>query len=231
MQEWIEQSLGAGTVSVPVVAAAFVFGLLGAVSACCNVVVIGAIAGYSGSQSEKRNTRDILVRGLFFMLGAIIALGALGAVTGFISQTVGALAERYWRLFAGFVLVAFGLLSLNLVRFKLPKFGSAETAPTGFVKAMVYGLAIGGGTTACTAGCNPVLAVVLGAVALQGRTSAGAVILAVFAVGYSLPLAGVMVGLELGFSKLASVLQKFATAIRVVAGVMLIGFGIYLLGT
>lgn len=234
MQEWIAQILETPTLSLTVLAAAFLLGLLGAVSSCCGLPVIAAIAGYSGSQVNRTRRRDVWVAGLAFMAGTIIALAAIGAVTGFVSQTVGSTLGKYWQLFAGLVMVVFGLAALGFLpfRLRLPKFGSAAGAmPDGTGKAMMYGLAIGGGTSACAAGCSPVLPVVLGVVALQGRAWWGAVILSAFAIGYSLPLAGGLVGLSLGFEKLGSIIRRFGSAIKIVAGLLLIGVGFYLLAT
>ena len=232
MQEWISQTLQSPTLGLTVLLAALLLGLVGAVTSCCNLAVIAAVAGYSGTQSEKRNRRDILIGGLFFMLGAFVALATLGAVTGLVSQTVGSTLGVYWKLFAGLVMVLFGLATLKLIPFKLPKFGSTTgTMPGGTAKAMVYGFAVGGGITACSACCNPALFVALGMATLQGRTVWGAAIMAAFAVGYSLPLTGAVVGLGFGFGKLGSVTRKLAPAINATAGILLIAVGFYLLAT
>ena len=164
------------------------------------------------------------------MIGTIVALAGLGAITGFVSQTIGSAMGVYWKIFAGLVMVLFGLVSLDLLPFALPTFGSGVALySAGPTKAIVYGLALGGGTTACSVGCNPVLPVVLGVVTLQGQTWWGGLILGAFAIGYSLPLAAGLVGLGYGFSKLTSVLQRFAPAIKYGGGVVLIGVGFYLL--
>lgn len=232
MQEWIAQTLQSPTLGPTVLTAALLLGLIGAVTSCCNWAVIAAVAGYSGMESEKRNRRDILIGGLFFMLGAFVALAILGALTGLISQTVGATLGVYWKLFAGLLLVFFGLATLQLLPFRLPKFGSATgVKPEGSVKAMIYGFAIGGGVTACSACCNPALFVALGMATLKGQIAWGAAVMAAFAVGYSLPLGAAVVGLGFGLGKLASLTNKFASAVKLVAGILLIGVGFYLLIT
>jgi cytochrome c biogenesis protein CcdA len=206
MQEWISQTLQSSTLGLTVLPAALLLGLIGAVTSCCNLAVIAVVAGYSGTESEKRSRRDILVGGLFFMLGAFVALAILGAVTGLISQTVGSTLGVYWKLFAGLAMVLFGLATLRLLPFKLPRLGSASgTMPKGTVKAMVFGFVVGGGITACSACCNPALFVALGMATLKGQTAWGAAVMAAFAVGYSLPLGAAVVGLGLGFGKLGSV--------------------------
>jgi cytochrome c biogenesis protein CcdA len=77
--------------------------------------------------------------------------------------------------------------------------------------------------------CNPILPVALAVTTLQGHTLWGAAILAVFSIGYSLPMAGVLVGLGLGFRRLTSVLQTINPIIQKGAGVLLIVLGFYLL--
>ena len=230
MQEWINQTLGSPGISLTVLAAVLLFGLVGAVSSSCNLAVIGAIVGYSGTLNGKGKRRDILLGGLFFMVGTIIALAVLGAVAGFISQTVGASVGGYWKFFAGLIMVVFGLASLNFIPFRLPKFtSSGRVMPTGAGKAMVFGLVAGGGSTACSVGCNPVLPIALGAATLQGNTVWGAAILTAFAVGYSLPLAAGLIGLSFGFGRLTSGARRFVPGIKIASGVLLIGVGFYLL--
>ncbi|GAG33374.1 unnamed protein product, partial [marine sediment metagenome] len=157
MLEWISQYLQTPTFGLSVLPAAFLLGLVGSVTcSCCNLAVIGVVAGYSGSLSEQAKRLDIVFGGLFFMLGTIIALGILGAVAGFVSQTAQASLGTYWKLFAGLVMVVFGLITLGLFPFRLPRFGSPTgTMPRGFTKAMVFGLVVGGGATACSLCCNP----------------------------------------------------------------------------
>lgn len=232
MQEWITRTLETPTFSSASLLAAFLLGLLGAMTPCCSGVTIGAIAGYSGSVGEKGNRRDILLGGLSFMLGTILALVALGAIAGLVSQTAGATLGKYWKIFAGFFTVLAGLACLRLLPFDLSRWGSVVGTPRGRgVGALAWGLAIGGGAVACTACCNPALFVVLGMTALQGRAVLGIVIMAAFAVGYSLPLAAAVVGLSLGFSKATAAMRRLEPAVRATSGVALIAVGFYLLAT
>jgi cytochrome c biogenesis protein CcdA len=55
------------------------------------------------------------------------------------------------------------------------------------------------------------------------------VLMAAFGVGFSLPLAAILLGVSLGKASLK--LRKADGAIRAVAGVLLVGAGLYLLGT
>lgn len=229
MLEWVRQVLEAPQLGVAALPAAVLLGAFGAASSCCSAPALGVIAGYSGTR-EGADRRSTVVAGLFFMLGTVIALAVLGAVAGFVSQAAGTVLGRYWRVFAGLAAIFFGLAALNLVPFKLPKFGSRGGTPhRGLLGAAAFGLVVGGSATTCTVSCNPVLAVALGVATLQGHTLWGAAILASFAAGFSVPLAAILVGLSLGRSALKA--KKVATAVRIAGGVLLVGAGFYFLVT
>ncbi len=99
----------------------------------------------------------------------------------------------------------------------------------GAAGAVVYGLAVGGATTACSVCCNPLLPAAVGAAALKGAPVLGAAMLGVFALGYSLPLAAGMVGIGFGLGRLGVVAQRIMPVVHVGFGLLLIGVGFYLL--
>jgi cytochrome c-type biogenesis protein len=236
MFEWIQQVLDTTTPGLSVLPAALLLGFLGSVTSCCNFALVGAIAGYSSSLSEHGERKRILIAGLSFMLGTFIALAALGAVTGFIGKVAGESLGIYWQLFAGLIMVFLGLASLDLLPFSLPRFiatnnSNVTVKQRGFWSSMLYGLAVGGGATTCSMCCNPVLPAMLGYTTLQGGIAWGTAVLGMFAVGYSLPLALGLVGLGLGLGKLRSIAGKATPIVRIVAGMILIGVGFYLLAT
>ncbi len=229
MLEWVQQVLGspAGAAALPVV---FILGVAGSVTSCCTLPVLGAVAGFSGSLGSDR--RDVLLCGMSFLVGTVLALSVMGAVTGFIGQVAGAALGTYWKLAAGLIIVFFGLVSLGMVPFRIPGFGlRTPVRRRGFASTMIYGLAVGGGTTTCSVGCNPLLPLVLGYTTVEGSAAWGAALLFVFALGYSLPLAAALVGLGLGLRKLGHVVSRAAPVVRIAAGVVLIVVGFYLLAT
>jgi cytochrome c-type biogenesis protein len=91
------------------------------------------------------------------------------------------------------------------------------------------GLFLGGGVAACSLPCNPGIFIVIGASVLMGKLVWGMVLMAAFAVGFSLPLAAILFGVS--FGKASIKFGKADTAIRRVAGVLLVGAGLYLLAT
>ena len=82
MVAWLTEIFKSSVFSPAVFPAAFLLGLVGSAASCCNLPVLGAIAGYSGSFGPDGNRRALLLTALFFMLGTIAAFAALGAVSG-----------------------------------------------------------------------------------------------------------------------------------------------------
>jgi len=101
----------------------------------------------------------------------------------------------------------------------------------GLAGSMVYGLAIGGASTACSACCNPVLPVALWLSTVQGSVLLGAGMLGLFAIGYSLPLALGLVGIGMGIKKISRLSERFGSSMRYTAGAVMIGVGFYMLAT
>lgn len=231
MLEWMKAVLSAPEFSVAVLPAAFLLGLFGSASSCCTPAVLGVLAGYSGSNESGKRRATMLI-GVFFLIGTVLAVTALGAVAGFVSQFAGSTMGWYWQIFAGSIAVIFGLVVLDLVPFKLPSLRITENPNVkGPIGASLFGLAVGGMSATCVISCNPLIALPLGAAVLQGTMGWGAVILASFAIGYSLPFAAILVGLSAGFGKLKDLSQRAAPAIRTVSGVILVVAGFYLLAT
>jgi len=232
MVPWIEHLLAADAVSVAIFPAVFLLGLLGAVSSCCSLPVLGAVAGYAGARGAAQGRHEVFWVAGAFMAGTMVSLAALGALTGFASQMAGSALGTWWRFAAGLLLVGFGLASFGLVPLRLPQFRvGSRTLGHGVLSAIVYGLVVGGASTACSVGCNPLLGMVVGAAALRGATGMGALIFAVFALGFSLPLAAGLVGIGLGLGRISQVTTRLLPAIRIAAGVLLLGVGFYLLAT
>lgn len=230
MREWIDQTLQSPTLGISVLLASFALGLVSSVvSACCSIPLFGAVVGYSGMQNGGSRRADLLST-LFFTLGSIAALVILGCMAGFIGQVAQSSLGKYWKLFAGFVAIIFGLGALKVLPFKLPQRTSGSRAHArGLFGAAVFGLVMGGGISICSLCCNPGIFVVLGVVILQGYSLWAMMILIAYALGFSLPLAGIMLGVS--FGKMALKARKAEEAIRIVAGVLLISAGFYFLAT
>ena len=221
------QSASMGPAAVPL---AFLLGLVSAVaSACCTLPAMGMLVAYSGTR-EDVNRRTALASAISFMVGTTLALIVLGFVAGFVGQAAQALLGRYWKVFAGLIAIVLGLAALKMLPLKLPQLArrtEARSSSQGVLGVAVVGLLMGGGVAACSLPCNPGIFIVLGAAVLQGHALWGMVLMAAFGIGFSLPLSAILFGVSFGKASIKA--QKVEAAIRVVAGVLLVGAGFYLL--
>lgn len=223
------QSASLGPAALPL---ALLLGLVSALaSACCTLPAMGMLVAYSGTR-EDANRRTALVSAISFAIGTTLALMVLGLVAGFVGQAAQALLGGYWKLFAGVTAVVLGLAALKLLPLKLPQLvRTTETRSTvqGMLGTVVVGLLMGGGVAAASLPCNPGIFIVIGASIMMGHIFWGMVLMAAFGVGFSLPLGAILFGVAFGKASLKA--QKAEAAIRVIAGVLLVGTGFYLLAT
>jgi cytochrome c biogenesis protein CcdA len=209
---------------------ALVLGVVSAVtSACCTLPALGILVGYSGAQAND-SRKAAVKKALFFTLGTIVSLMIIGGIAGFVGQVAQNSLGRYWKVFAGVVAVFLGLAALKLLPFKL-SLGKFESVGNrlGRTGAVLAGLILGGIVAASSLPCNPGIFIVIGAAILQGEVLWAALMLAMFAIGFSLPLGAVLLGVSL--SKISLAAKGADTAIRWVAGAVLVIAGFYFLVT
>ncbi len=223
------QAASMGPASLPL---AFLLGLVSAVaSSCCTLPAMGVLVAYSGTR-ESTNRRTAFTSAVWFLIGTTLALIVLGLVAGLVGQTAQAFLGRYWKIFAGLIAVLVGLVTLSLLPLRLPTRVQKEGGsyrPDAKMGAALGGLFLGGGVAACSLPCNPGIFIVLGASVLLGQVVWGMVLMAAFAVGFSLPLSAILFGVSFGKASLKA--QKADAVIRAVAGVLLVGAGLYLLAS
>ena len=200
-----------------------------ATSACCTLPALGLVVGYSGAEASV-SRKAATTATLFFMLGTIVSLMILGAVSGFVGQVAQSALGRYWRVFAGIVAIFMGLVSLKLLRLRLSR-GEAGSAgrKLGRIGPVLAGLVLGGIVAVSSLPCNPGIFIVIGAAILQGAVVWASLLLGMFAIGFAVPLGGVILGISLGRASIAA--KGADRAIRWIAGLILIAVGFYFLIT
>ena len=232
MLKAITDALQAASMGPAALPLAFLLGLVSAVaSVCCTLPAMGMLVAYSGTR-ESINRRMAFTSAVWFLIGTTLALIVLGLVAGLVGQTAQAFLGRYWRVFAGAVAVLLGLATLKLFPIRLPTRVQRDGSPSpsdAKMGAALGGLFLGGGVAACSLPCNPGIFIVLGASVLLGRMVWGMVLMAAFAVGFSLPLSAILFGVSLGKASIKA--QKVDAASRAVAGALLVGAGLYLLAS
>lgn len=200
-----------------------------ATSACCTLPALGIIVGYSGSQTND-NRKAAVRTVLLFTLGTIVSLMIIGGIAGFVGQVAQVTLGRYWKIFAGVVAVFLGLAALKLLPFEL-SLGRFEAIKKKLAnsRAVLTGLILGGIVATSSLPCNPGIFIVIGAAILQGNIVWAALMLAMFAIGFSLPLGAVLLGISL--SKVSLAARGADRVIRWAAGGILIAAGFYFLIT
>lgn len=208
----------------------FALGLVSAAaSTCCTLPALGVLVGYSGGRADT-SRKAAFKTAVFFVLGTIISLMIIGGIAGFAGHVSQGVLGRYWKLFAGVAAIMFGLATLKLLPFNL-SFGSKDKAMSGSFKygTLIAGFLIGGVIAVTSLPCNPGIFIVLGAAVLQGQVIWAIGLLSMFAVGFSLPLGAVLLGVSLG--KTTAFAARADAAIRWASGVILLVVGFYLLVT
>lgn len=205
--------------------------LLGVVSAassaCCTLPALGILVGYSGARTNE-NRKTAVRTALLFTAGTIIALMIIGGIAGFVGQVARVTMGNYWKIFAGVVAVFLGLAALKLLPFEL-SLGRFEAVKSRLAKsgALLTGLILGGIVAASSLPCNPGIFIVIGASILLGNILWAMLMLAMFAIGFSLPLGAILLGISL--SKVSLAASGADKVIRWTAGAVLIVAGFYFL--
>jgi cytochrome c biogenesis protein CcdA len=171
---------------------------------------------------QDLSRKRLLAVPFFIMLGSIVILVILGLVASFAGLTIQKSLGKYWSYFIGVVCILVGLFVLGAIKvptsIRIPKIKQK-----GFIGSFLFGLCIGGVMGLGSSCCFPALPIVLTYAAIQGRPIHGALIMASFAIGQSIPLFAI--GL------FSNVLGKFSgrwsVHVRRIAGALLLCSGIY----
>ncbi len=232
MNTWIHQVLSNEQATITVLIAVFLMGIISVVTCGCNFAILGVVAGYSGASSHAEKSKTVWLRGIAFLLGGIISMAAIGALFGYASELISDSFGNYWKIAAGLIAILFGLYSMNLLPFNIPGISIKENkARQGIFSAILFGLAIGGLSTALNSCCNPIFPVILAASFVKGSALWGLMMLTSFALGYGLPLAAAIVGFGLGLGKISKTLSIVGTIMAYIGGITLLVLGFYLLIT
>jgi cytochrome c-type biogenesis protein len=207
------------------IAFAFAAGILSFLSPCVLPLIpsyLSLIGGVSVHELKEGHRSRILRRTVLFVLGfsvIFIALGVLFSGTGgFLSG-----ATQIMNIAAGSLVIVLGL---NFI-FNFWKFLNFEkrlhiSSPTGWVGALLLGMAFGAGWTPCV---GPILASILFLAGSSGQVLQGTLLLAVYSLGLGLPfvLAGVFFS---QFLRQKEHLKRHFEALRIASGAFLVFIGL-----
>jgi cytochrome c biogenesis protein CcdA len=232
MEAWIKSFLESGQSGFLVLVAVFFLGMSAVLTCACNYAIFAMVAGYSGTLSAEEKSKSALPGGIAFLAGAVISMALMGALFGYAGHLLSASSGNWWKIATGLICVFFGLWSMDFLPFKIPSIGVGKRKPKpGILPAIIFGLTVGGISTAFNSCCNPVFPVILAASFIKGSTIWGLMMLTLFALGYAFPLALGFTGIRWGLGKLAAPAGKLSRIIPFTGGIVLVVTGLYFLLT
>lgn len=232
MDAWIRSLLDSGQSGILTLIAVFFLGMSAVVTCACNYALFAVVAGYSGSFSHNEKSKSAISGGIAFLAGAVISMALMGALFGYAGRLMGESSGNWWKISTGLICIFFGLWAIDFLPFRMPaiKAGKGKPKP-GTLPAIIFGLTVGGISTAFNSCCNPVFPVILAASFIKGSTVWGLLLLTVFALGYAFPLALGFTGIRWGLGKLSGPAGKLSKIIPYVGGAILVLMGFYFLLT
>jgi len=233
VETWIQEVLNSESTKIITIAAVFFLGIASVFLCACNISVIGILTAYTGTIGTSGKTNKIIFStSLFFLLGMLVSMTAIGGIIGFASEYINITMGVYWKVFAGLIAIFFGAFTLDLIPFKIPGFNLAnQTLPKGIFSSFIFGLTIGGLSLACSSCCNPVFPLVMAVTFVKGSILWGILLLFSYALGYGLTLACITLLVSLGLGKMSNTFRNFGTYLKYVAGIIMLIIGFYLLLT
>jgi cytochrome c biogenesis protein CcdA len=209
----------------PAVVAVFFGGVTTALNPCVLAMVpllMSVVAGDRETTTMKRS----LIFSLFFVLGLALTFTALGLVSALMGRMFGDVG-KFWKFAVAGVCLLMGLHLLGAIKWNLPVPAGIRVKKQGNIGAFLLGLLFGVVSTPCAV---PILAVLLAFVAEKGNVLYGGFLLFVYALGHSalVLVAGTSVGAAKGLLG-SKGLRKAHSVVQKVAGVLIIGIGLYFL--
>jgi cytochrome c-type biogenesis protein len=191
---------------------------LASIASPCVLPVVPIIV--TGTERDHRH-RPVLI-----VFGLSLSFIAMGVVTSLFGGAVAGMMPLLEKM-AGVVVILFGVLMLCDInvfkRFTL--FSRIRISNDGRWSGLVLGLTLGLVWIPCV---GPMLSGVLAMVASDGRLASGVILLAIYSLGFAIPmlLAGYATQ---GMRSRFQAVSRHQLAVRVFSGLLLVGFGIYIL--
>jgi cytochrome c-type biogenesis protein len=202
---------------------AFSVGLLASFSPCVLPLYPGFLAYLSGGQWAT-SSRHRYFLGFFVLAGVLVMMLALGALIALLTISIGA-ALRWVVPLSDAVIIGLGvLLIVNINPFKaLPQI-KIPALRHPFANAFVYGLLYGPLTLPCS---GPLIVSIFALSLSVGDALSRMSVFLWFGLGFGLPLL-ILSFLAGGLQRqMTQMLARHAHQINLIAGLMLVGIGIY----
>jgi cytochrome c-type biogenesis protein len=212
-------------------AVAFSGGLVSFFSPCVLPMVPVYLASLYGPgiyETEKRINLQVFLHSLCFVIGFTVVYTLLGAIVGLTGYAVIPDYNLLAKIAGGF-LIFFGAVILASTRVSWLNYEKHLSTwggkTTGYLRSFLIGAAFSISWTACV---GPVLASVLAIAATQETAWEGAYLLVIYSLGLGLPFLIIGVAFDF-FTPLLKKIQRYATVVRIISGLLLIIIGILIL--
>ncbi len=207
--------------------ACFLGGIISSASPCV-LAMIPLVIGYVGGYAEGSQKKAVQYS-LVFTLGLTITFTVLGIIAGAMGRLFGDVGS-FWNYVLPPVAILLGLQLLGAFKFIKLNIGISQRflpKQKALLGALLMGLFFGIVASPCA---TPVLAVILTFAAIQKQIAYSGGLLLAYAVGHWVLILGA--GISTGFAQRvleSKGISNFSSYSKKVAGVILIGTGIYLL--
>lgn len=189
-----------------------------------NPVSFAAIPVMLAYVTKAHEKKRALMMGTAFVLGMIFIHVFLGVAAALGGDWVQSVMGRFWGVILGPVLIVLGILWPGWIKIRMPWFGMKGRSAVSLWGAFILGIPF---SIAICPFCSPALLVMLTASAAIGSVSFGFFLLLAFALGRGTPI---MIGAwSVGALESISGFAKYQKYFEVLAGIILISSGFYLL--
>ena len=211
--------------------AAFMAGVLSFLSPCVLPLVPSYLSFVTGMSLEDMQEgierRRVLVHSALFVTGFTLIFVLLGAGASFIGSFLLYNSDWIARI-GGVIIILFGLHLMGvfqLVPLLSEKRVHMADKPVGYAGTLMVGVAFGAGWTPCI---GPLLGAIMTMAASQEHLGTGMLLLFVYAMGLAVPFMVAAIALErflrvfTRFRRFLPAVQKFAGALLIVLGLLLV---------
>lgn len=175
-------------------------------------------------ENKEHQERHALYMGGAFVAGMIVTHVVLGVAAALGGEWVKNILGRQWGLLLGPLLIVMGLMWSGWLNIRLPWFGVKAKRVNGIWGAFLLGIPF---SVAVCPFCTPALLVTLTASAAIGSVSFGFALLFAFALGRSVPI--ILGAWSMGWLESLKVISNYQKVFEILAGLVLILMGLYLL--
>ena len=197
----------------------------------CTIVRIPIILGYIGGLTKTKRQSLLLLLGV--ITGLILSYTVIGVLfgkaAGFVVKSVKSSFYFYRTagiilLISSFYIIGFFSKFNESIGCKVPNLSNKKLS---FLGAVFFGITFALLEAPVCPCCGPVLLLIAAKVIASGSFIYALTIFIAYAAGQSLPL--LIVGISAGALRFAHNLHKFEPYIKVIAGIVLFYFGVYLI--